>query len=155
MWVRRKPKPKPHGVDHPPSWCCGVKPYRPRRGSSCWRTSTAKRCWIRTPASVRADWRGARSSCLNKAIGGQRGWGLPSIVELISLLDPSIQDADFMLPVGHPFLNNPSGFYWSASADGESSKAWHLHLSNGHVHMTSKASAFKAWCVRGGSPADQ
>lgn len=111
--------------------------------------------WERSPATARTDWKAARSYCLNKAIGGQRGWRLPSIVELTSLLDPSVQDSDAMLPVGHPFLNNPSGFYWSSSTDGEFSKAWHLHLSNGHVHMTSKASAFKVWCVRGGSTADQ
>lgn len=111
--------------------------------------------WERSPATERADWKTAKSSCLNKAIGGQRGWRLPSIVELTSLLDPSVQDSDSMFPIGHLFLNNPSGFYWSASADGESSKAWHLHLSNGHVHMTSKTSAFKVWCVRGGSSANQ
>ena len=111
--------------------------------------------WERSPAIARTDWKAARSNCLNKAIGGQRGWRLPSIVELTSLLDPSVQDSDAMLPVGHPFLNNPSGFYWSSSSDGESSKAWHLHLSNGHVHMTSKASAFKVWCVRGEGGADQ
>ena len=111
--------------------------------------------WERSPSTARTDWKAARSSCLNKAIGGQRGWRLPSIVELTSLLDPSVQDSEAMLPAGHPFLNNPAGFYWSVSSDGESSKAWHLHLSNGHVHMTSKVSAFKVWCVRGGSGADQ
>lgn len=111
--------------------------------------------WERSPAKTRTDWKAAKSACLNKTIGGQRGWRLPSIVELTSLLDPSVQDSDAMLPSGHPFLNNPSGFYWSASADGESSKAWHLHLSNGHVHITGKTSAFKVWCVRGGSTADQ
>ncbi len=111
--------------------------------------------WERSPSTARMDWKAARSSCLNKAIGGQRGWRLPSIVELTSLLDPSVQDSEAMLPAGHPFLNNPAGFYWSASADGESSKAWHLHLSNGHVHMTGKASAFKVWCVRGGGQVEQ
>ena len=111
--------------------------------------------WERSPATVLTDWKSARSSCLNKAIGGQRGWRLPSIVELTSLLDPSAQDPGSMLPSGHPFLNSPSGFYWSASTDGEPSKAWHLHVSNGHVHMTSKASTFKAWCVRGASTGDE
>ena len=111
--------------------------------------------WERSPETMRADWKAAKSSCLNKTIGGQRGWRLPSIVELTSLLDPSNQDSGSMLPSGHPFLGNPSGFYWSASSDGDPSKAWHLHLSNGHVHMTSKASTFKVWCVRGGSTADQ
>lgn len=110
--------------------------------------------WERSPGAARADWKTAKSSCLNKPLGGQRGWRLPSIVELTSLLDPSNQDSGSMLPSGHPFLGNPSGFYWSASSDGDSSTAWHLHLSNGHVHMTSKASAFKAWCVRGGSLVD-
>ena len=111
--------------------------------------------WERSPATARIDWKAARSSCLNRAIGGQRGWRLPSIVELTSLLDPSVQDSDAMLSAGHPFLNNPSGFYWSASSDGESSRAWHLHLSNGHVHMTSKTSTFKVWCVRGEGGVDQ
>ncbi|MBH0203775.1 MAG: DUF1566 domain-containing protein [Nitrospira sp.] len=111
--------------------------------------------WERSPASLLADWKGARSSCLNKAIGGQRGWRLPSIVELTSLIDPSVHASGPMLPTGHPFLNNPSGFYWSASADGEAQKAWHLHLNSGLVHTTSKTSVFKAWCVRGGGHADQ
>jgi len=111
--------------------------------------------WERLPATELADWKAAKSSCLNKTIGSQRGWRLPAIVELTSLLDPLIQTPGPMLPPGHPFLNNPSGFYWSASSDGEPSKAWHLHLSDGHVHMTSKASAFKVWCVRGGGHVDQ
>ncbi|MBX3324818.1 MAG: DUF1566 domain-containing protein [Nitrospira sp.] len=111
--------------------------------------------WERSPAPVLTDWKAARFSCLNKTVGGQRGWRLPSIVELTSLLDPSVQDSGSMLPSGHPFLNNPSGFYWSASTDGEPSKAWHLHVSNGYVHMTGKVSTFKAWCVRGASTGDQ
>jgi hypothetical protein len=111
--------------------------------------------WERSPATARIDWKAARSSCLNRAIGGQRGWRLPSIVELTSLLDPSVQDSTAMLPSGHPFLNNPTGFYWSASADAEPTKAWHLHLSDGHVHMASKTSAFKVWCVQGGNMPDQ
>jgi len=111
--------------------------------------------WERSPGTARFDWNAARSSCLNKTIGGQRGWRVPSIVELTSLLDPSVQPPDPLLPAGHPFLNNPSGFYWSASSDAEPSKAWHLHLSDGHVHMTSKTSVFKVWCVRGGSMAYQ
>lgn len=78
--------------------------------------------WERSPSTARTDWKAARSSCLNKAIGGRRGWRLPSIVELTSLLDPSVQDSEAMLPAGHPFLNNPAGFYWSASADRESSR---------------------------------
>lgn len=110
--------------------------------------------WERSPGVVGVDWKGAKAVCLNKTIGGQRGWRLASIVELASLIDPSIQAPGPMLPVGHPFLDNPSGFYWSSSSEDEPSKAWHLHLSGGHVHTTSKTAVFKAWCVRGANMAD-
>ena len=53
--------------------------------------------WERSPSMARTDWKTATASCLNRAIGGQRGWRLPSIVELTNLFDPSVQDSDAML----------------------------------------------------------
>jgi len=77
--------------------------------------------WERSPdVSSLKTWFTARSHCLNRGSGARKGWRLPSIQELQSLLDPSIPVGSLSLPPGHPFTNvrfeprNPD-FYWSAT----------------------------------------
>ena len=63
--------------------------------------------WEKSP-SVIGDgvlWSAARSHCLGSTTGNRKGWRLPSIHELQSLIDPSVPSPAPMLPPGHPFLN--------------------------------------------------
>jgi hypothetical protein len=121
--------------------------------------------WERSPESTRRNLRQAASACHNKAVGGRKGWRLPAIAELSSLVDPG--QADPALPAGHPFSNvqfNVPIFqvvYWSSNTFPEEVGAAVppfpitvdteiLSFRDGAVGLaSSRASSLLAWCVRG------
>jgi hypothetical protein len=71
--------------------------------------------WEQAPSTTTAVFQDSTYGCANKVIGGQKGWRLPAIPELASLIDPSIATPGPTLPPGHPFTNVQSAFYWSAT----------------------------------------
>jgi uncharacterized protein DUF1566 len=71
--------------------------------------------WEMSPQMATAKWSVARFTCINKTVGGQKGWRLPSIPELTTLIDPSVAGPGPTLPSGHPFQNVQSANYWSAT----------------------------------------
>jgi hypothetical protein len=95
----------------------------------------------------------ALAQCTSRTTGGRKGWRLPSVHELASLVDPA--NAVPSLPTGHPFTNVQSAFYWSATtlAD-DPSLAWVVSFNDGLVSFGNKTLATPAWCVRGGMNAD-
>ena len=100
--------------------------------------------WEKSPQMVDAKWNDARFICINKIIGGQKGWRLPSIPELTSLIDPSVA------PPGHPFVNVQSANYWSATTIAESpTAAWMVFFNAGAVLNTTRDIKSQVWCVRG------
>jgi hypothetical protein len=108
--------------------------------------------WEQSPDTTARNFISARSHCINGNIGGRKGWRLPSIEELASLIDPNAASAPF-LPAGHPFTNVQSAVYWSAtSLAGDATVAWFVHFSFGLVDPTFKAEANHVWCVRGDGP---
>ena len=112
--------------------------------------------WERSPEAptLPPTWGTALIVCINKTVGGRKGWRLPSIPELASLIDPSVSPGP-LLPAGHPFLNVQSAPYWSATTNaGLSTAAWLVDFSNGAVFFDSKTGSLYAWCVRGGMNAD-
>ena len=112
--------------------------------------------WEKSPQTATATWNGARFTCINKNVGGQKGWRLPSIPDLASLIDPSVAPPGPALPSGHPFKNVQSAGYWSATTSAEdSSDAWFVYFGIGFVDNDSKTFSGQVWCVRGGMHADQ
>lgn len=112
--------------------------------------------WEQSPQTTYASWSGALETCINKNVGGRKGWRLPSIPELASLIDPSVAAPGPTLPAGHPFLNLQSSFYWSATTFAEIPfNAWGVNFHNGTVTPGGKPGAVPVWCVRGGMNADQ
>lgn len=117
--------------------------------------------WERSPATTSIVWNNAgpnaRINCADKAVGGQKGWRLPSLPELASLVDPSVGPPGPTLPPGHPFLNVQSNFYWSTSTNAEfPNHAWGVAFDSGIVGGPLKTlTTPNAWCVRGGMNADQ
>lgn len=111
--------------------------------------------WERSPQTATATWNGARFTCINKNVGGQKGWRLPSIPDLASLIDPSVGPPGPTLPSGHPFHNIQSAGYWSATTNAEdASDAWFVYFGIGFVDHDSKTRTGHAWCVRGVMNAD-
>ena len=113
--------------------------------------------WEQAPDATTRIWATATNYCVNKTVGGTRGWRLPSVVELASLIDPSLP-APFVPASAFTIGGSPgvqSAFYWSATtnADGPDG-AWRVLFSSGFVDFSSKPLTSLAWCVRGGMNAD-
>ncbi|MEW6681836.1 MAG: DUF1566 domain-containing protein [Nitrospirota bacterium] len=81
--------------------------------------------WERTPTEDtdgdgritkedRVGWYGTPLYCNDKNVGGRKGWRVPTIQELASLVDPT-QEAP-SLPWGHPFSLGSTS-YWSATVN--------------------------------------
>ena len=113
--------------------------------------------WERSPAQT-GTWSAARSLCAALTTGNRRGWRLPSLHELQSLIQPNVDPPGPSLPLGHPFSNVQLIGYWSATIDVEHpNAAWLVSFPGGggvgfgDVVM---AGALGIWCVRGGMHAD-
>jgi Protein of unknown function (DUF1566) len=46
--------------------------------------------WEQAPGTTTRLWAQAGRYCINKSVGGTRGWRLPSVIELKSIQDPSL-----------------------------------------------------------------
>jgi hypothetical protein len=113
--------------------------------------------WEKSPDTAFTLWNSARFNCINKNVGGQKGWRLPSIPELASLIDPSVAPPGPTLPPGHPFLNVQSADYWSATTlAADPAGAWGVRFNTGNVgaFFKTNGNAVRDWCVRGGMNAD-
>src|SRR5262245_35557269 len=63
--------------------------------------------WEKSPQTKSAKWTVARRTCNEKSVGGQKGWRLPLLEELASLVDYSVAPPGLALPPGPHFW--PSG----------------------------------------------
>jgi hypothetical protein len=113
--------------------------------------------WERAPQTMSAIWSVARRTCIEKSVGGQKGWRLPSLEELASLVDPSVAPPGLALPPGHPFLAVRLAVYWSATrVDEDPRGSWGVHFGlGGGTTFINWAHSVQAWCVRDGMNADQ
>jgi enamine deaminase RidA (YjgF/YER057c/UK114 family) len=111
--------------------------------------------WEKSPQSAAVSLPNARLACANKAVGGRKGWRVPALPELASLVDPSVASPGPALPSGHPFAGVQSANYWSASAHVDNpTLTWGVGFSNGAALGVSKAFDQRVWCVRGGMNAN-
>jgi hypothetical protein len=128
--------------------------------------------WERMPTSVTYTWNlgtnsegslsSAREYCALKMLGGHMGWRLPSMQELTSLADPTLNDNEgtLLLPEGHPFANVKGAFYgyWSSTTTAENANtAWMMSFARvgAWVPFNGKELRANVWCVRGGAMADR
>jgi Protein of unknown function (DUF1566) len=133
--------------------------------------------WEKSPSDSSFTWNdgGAEIHCIDLSVGNRKGWRLPMIRELLSLVDPTQVDPNPnpnrppALPAGHPFTNVPSqSRYWSANTiNFFPTEAWGLDFSGlctFSAGVSVCTSAFAAgfdkddrlfvWCVRGGQGVD-
>lgn len=109
--------------------------------------------WERSPQTAPREWTNARSICTANTTGGRKGWRLPSVHELASLVDPT--QTNPALPLGHPFTNVLPTFYWSATTTvNDPTAAWVVVFGGGGVGGADKGNSFQVWCLRGGMNAE-
>ena len=107
-----------------------------------------------TNANDQQSWSSAKNNCTEKLLGNRRGWRLPAIQELASLVDPT--QSNPALPSSHPFINvqsAQSALYWSMNTVGElPTFAWGVRFNSGGIDVQAKSDGTLAfgWCVRGG-----
>jgi len=106
-------------------------------------------------AATMDTWLLARDGCLKKTVGGTKGWRLPSIPELASLIDPSVAFPGPTLTPGHPFSTVTSANFWSAATSASNTSTFGtsnilvVNFQEGSVETIGKGSTAQAWCVRG------
>ena len=95
-------------------------------------------------------WESAVTYCRNLTIGGRKGWRLPTVEELSTLVDPS--ESDPALPSDHPFQNVQSADYWSSTTyESFTYGAWLVYMYDGYVGVSTMSYSTYVWPVRGGS----
>ena len=115
--------------------------------------------WEQSPDTGKRTWFDALSHCYQREVGtrlgSRKGWRLPTIEELASLVDPNNPNGNPDLPPGHPFSNVQSSSYWSATTLAtQTGNAWLVSLINGLVLNDDKPFTNFVWCVRGGQGID-
>jgi len=116
--------------------------------------------WEQSPSTSTFPWSStstttAAQHCNRLTVGNRKGWRLPTIQELASLIDPTVPSPGPTLPAGHPFSNVQQDVYWSATTGATSTGvAWYVNFFDGGVFNIDKSISLFAWCVRGGQGVD-
>lgn len=116
---------------------------------------TTQLVWERSPNSSEVTWSTAQTRCGLKTVGGQADWRLPTFIELMTLVEPSLQQTSSLpaLPAGHPFHGIKAGAYWTSDASSlEPTQAYTVDLLHADVAPRQKSQPHPLWCVRGGIP---
>jgi hypothetical protein len=106
--------------------------------------------WEQSPDSTSRDWNHAISHCYHREVANRKGWRLPTIEELASLVDND--NSNPSLPSGHPFSNVSNYYYWSSTTSlFDTTQAWQVGFESGStMDGYMKEHYYPAWCVRGG-----
>lgn len=115
---------------------------------------TTQLIWERTPHATQVTWTTATTRCALKNVGGRTGWRLPSFLELMTLVEPPLQQTTTLapaLPIRHPFQGVTAGAYWTSdSSTTESAQAYVVDFLRADVASHAKHQVHPLWCVQGG-----
>ena len=101
--------------------------------------------WQRMDDGVSRTWDDAWDYCVNLNIDIQSDWRLPTVTELLSIVDYGRASAPLIDPVA--FINPTSNLYWSASNfAGSSTRAW--GVQEGFTGDLNKTTLRRVRCVR-------
>jgi len=107
--------------------------------------------WEQSPNTSSWAWNNAFNVCLGNTVGGRKGWRLPRVEELASLIDPTQSDPSLPIDYDSFFSNVQPAYYWSSTAyENDANRARAVFLYNGGVGHGDKSYSYYVWCVRGG-----
>lgn len=99
--------------------------------------------WQRTFPSERFSWDDATSYCASLTLPGE-GWRLPSINELQTLVDDSVNPSIDIAT----FPDTPSEYFWSSSpVVDDATRAWTTFFTNGSTYSFAKSAVKNVRCV--------
>ena len=106
--------------------------------------------WERSPDDTLRKWSAAISHCYEREVANRKGWRLPTVEELASLVDND--NSNPPLPTDHPFSNVQSDFYLSSTTyRNDTTSMLAIQFTGGLVQVGTKSTAYGyEWCVRGG-----
>ena len=119
--------------------------------------------WERLPnLGSSITWNGALATCYDKKVGNRKGWRLPTLQELASLVDADPTNTSSpRLPPGHPFIFlvslSEEKNVWSATTRADLTNfAYAVIINGGSITAREKAVSTInfVWCVRGGQGLD-
>ena len=111
--------------------------------------------WERSPSTEYFVWGlawgtpNAVDHCNTLDLNGKK-WRLPTVDELITLLDFSVfTQAEALNEPNGLFVGLLPNFYWSATSYIGPADAWYVNFATGFVFSNSKEFKVHAWCVHG------
>ena len=103
--------------------------------------------WQQAAAPDAYTWSEAGSYCSGLSLAGT-GWRLPSIKELMTLVDFTVAQPGPTIDAT-AFPNTPANWFWSSSpAAGSSSYALAVNFGNGEAGSLDMGTTNEVWCVR-------
>lgn len=106
--------------------------------------------WEQSPDTTPRVWMIAHLHCNQKTVGGRKGWRLPGIQDLASLIDPAVAAPGPTLPAGHPFSNVQPAYWTATSTYFDPDQAYAVSFFLGGRITQLKSTGISVWCVRGG-----
>jgi hypothetical protein len=108
--------------------------------------------WQSWPQLPPMAWGNAMDSCYVDSTGSRGGWRLPTIAELMSLMEGPGYDRG--LPIGHPFSyihSENSSYYWTSTVTGDSVYIVSFNRTPvNQITFVPKTQVHYIWCVRDG-----
>jgi hypothetical protein len=112
--------------------------------------------WEKSPSPISLELNMAIRYCADLNVGGRKGWHLPTIEQLASLVDTSVAGSP-KLPSGHPFLNvqtagflpNSFAFYFAVGGGVRFDTGDVIVTTNPGCTDGSCGNTFQ-WCARSG-----
>lgn len=107
--------------------------------------------WDRVPDPEKIHFHEARGNCLRRVVGERRGWRMPYVHELSSLLKSTNGGGQF-LPAGHPFsVELGDTFSLTKTFSEHLHSVWFVNMSGGATFGSDRfVEERHFWCVRGG-----
>lgn len=105
--------------------------------------------WVRDSGNTVSSWGDGITACESSTVGGFTDWRMPTITELLSLLDFGGANPPYTYP--NPFLGSYNASFWSSTTQkGTDTSAWGINYYAGSMNPGAKSSStYRVRPVRG------
>jgi hypothetical protein len=102
--------------------------------------------WQQSAPLIQYTQTAALAHCTSLSLGGHADWRLPSVVELVSIVDSSTYNPSID---GTVFPGTPVDYFWSSTQyAGAADSAWGVYFNNGYTDYNGVSIIYSVRCVR-------